>query len=104
LYLIAHRPRKIKRNHIKTLLCGHFALRPYGIGIDRLERIRLLQGNPLVEAFEISVRDPETVSWFLGNFNHKTTQILLEACYAKGNQFPGLQKAVEKEKTKIYYH
>lgn len=29
---------KIKMNHIKTMLCGHFALRPFGIGIDKLER------------------------------------------------------------------
>jgi hypothetical protein len=61
---------KIKMNHIKTMLCGHY------IGIDRLERIKLLQGDPLVEAFEISVKEPETISRFLGNFNHKTTQML----------------------------
>jgi hypothetical protein len=69
---------KIKMNHIKTMLCGH------DIVIDRLERIKLLQGDPLVEAFGISVKEPETVSRFLGNFNHKTTQILLEECCAKG--------------------
>lgn len=70
--LVFDRPstNKIKMNHIKTMLCGHF------IGIDRLERIKLLQGDPLVEAFEISVKEPETVSRFLGNFNHKTTQML----------------------------
>ena len=61
---------KIKMNHIKTMLCGHF------IGIDRLERIKLLQGDPLVEAFGISVKEPETISRFLGNFNFKTTQML----------------------------
>ena len=33
---------KIKMNHIKTMLCGHF------IGIDKLERLKLLQGDPLV--------------------------------------------------------
>jgi len=57
-------------NHIKTMLCGHY------IGIDRLERIKLLQGDPLVEAFDISVKEPERVSRFYGNFNHKTTQML----------------------------
>jgi len=61
---------KIKMNHIKTMLCGHY------IGIDRLERIKLLQGDPLVEAFGISVKEPETVSRFLGNFSYKTTQML----------------------------
>ena len=70
--LIFDRPstNKIKMNHIKTMLCGHF------IGIDRLERIKLLQGDPLVEAFGISVKEPETVSRFLGNFNFKTTQMM----------------------------
>ena len=61
---------KIKLNHIKTMLCGHF------IGIDRLERIKLLQGDPLIEAFGISVKEPETVSRFLSNFNFKTTQMM----------------------------
>jgi hypothetical protein len=74
---------EIKMNHIKTMLCGHY------IGMDRLERIKLLQGNPLVEAFEISVKEPETVSWLLGNFNHKTPQMLLEERCAKLHQFQG---------------
>jgi hypothetical protein len=52
------------------MLCGHF------IGIDRLERIKILQGDLLVEAFGISVKEPETISRFLGNFNFKTTQML----------------------------
>ena len=30
---------KFKRNHIKTMLCGHF------IGIEKLERLKLLQGD-----------------------------------------------------------
>ena len=50
---------KIKMNHVKTLLCGHF------IGIDKLERLKLLQGDPLVNEFGISVKEPETVSRFL---------------------------------------
>jgi hypothetical protein len=37
-------------NHIKTMLCGHY------IGIDRLERIKRLQGDPLIEAFEILLK------------------------------------------------
>jgi len=49
---------KIKMNHIKTMFCGHFMV------IDRLERIKLLQGDSLVEAFGISVKEPETVSRF----------------------------------------
>ncbi|HAF49070.1 MAG TPA: hypothetical protein DCL08_07515 [Anaerolineaceae bacterium] len=54
--LVFDRPstNKIKMNHIKTMLCGHY------IGIDRLERIKLLQGDPLVEAFEISVKQPDS--------------------------------------------
>jgi len=52
---------KIKMDHIKTMLCGHFApsvhyvLRPCRIGIDKLERLKLLQGDPLVNEFDISV-------------------------------------------------
>jgi len=44
---------KIKMNQIKTMLCGHFALRPCGIGIDKLEQLKL-QGDPLVKEFDIS--------------------------------------------------
>jgi len=61
---------KIKMNHIKTMLCGNF------IGIDKLERLKLLQNDPLINEFDISVREPETVSRFLGNFSYKTTQML----------------------------
>ncbi|PHS32573.1 MAG: IS1380 family transposase, partial [Alkaliphilus sp.] len=60
---------KIKMNHIKTMLCGHF------IGIDKLERLKLLQNDPLMNEFDISVKEPETVSRFLGNFTFKTTQM-----------------------------
>ena len=63
---------KIKMNHIKTMLCGHF------IGIDKLERPKLLQGDPLINEFDISVKEPETVSRFLGNFRNKTTQMFRE--------------------------
>jgi len=60
---------KIKMNHIKTMLCGHF------IGIDKLERLKLLQGDPLITEFDISVKEPETVSRFLSNFSYKTTHM-----------------------------
>lgn len=48
----------IKMNHIKTMLCGYF------IGIYKLERLKLFKGDPLVNEFEISVKEPETVSRF----------------------------------------
>lgn len=54
------------------MLCGHF------IGIDKLERLKLLQGDPLINEFDISVKEPETVSRFLGNFSCKTTQMFRE--------------------------
>jgi len=54
---------KIKMNHIKTMLCGNF------VGIDKLERLKLLQNDPLINEFNISIKEPETVSRFLGNFN-----------------------------------
>jgi Lhr-like helicase len=57
-------------NHIKAMLCGHF------IGIDKLERLKLLQGDPRITEFNISVKELETVSRFLGNFNYKTTQMV----------------------------
>jgi hypothetical protein len=63
---------KIKMNHIKTMLCGHF------IGIGKLERLKLLQGDPLINVFDISVKEPETVSRSLGNFSYKTTQMFRE--------------------------
>jgi len=61
---------KIKMNHVKAMLCGHF------IGIDKLERLKLLQEDPLITEFDISVKEPETVSRFLGNFSYKTTQMV----------------------------
>jgi len=38
---------KIKTNHIKTMLCGNF------VGIDKLERLKLLQCDPLINEFAI---------------------------------------------------
>jgi len=61
---------KIKMNHIKTILCAFF------IGIDKLERVKLLQNDPVIKEFDISVKEPETLSRFLGKFNRKTTQYL----------------------------
>jgi hypothetical protein len=63
---------KIKMNHIKTMPCGHF------IGIEKLERLKLLQGYPLVNGFGILVKEPETVSRFLGTFSYKTTHMFRE--------------------------
>jgi hypothetical protein len=63
---------KIKMNHIKTMLCGNF------VGIDKLERLKLLQNDPLINEFAISIKEPETVSRFLGNFSYKTTHMLRE--------------------------
>lgn len=60
---------KIKMNHTNTMLCGHF------IGVDKLERLKLLQNDPLINEFDISVKEPETVSRFLGNFSFKTIQM-----------------------------
>ena len=66
---------KIKMNHIKTMLCGNF------VGIDKLERLKLLQNDPLISEFNISIKEPETVSRFLGNFSYKTTHMLREINY-----------------------
>jgi hypothetical protein len=63
---------KIKMNHIKTMLYGNF------IGIDKLERLKLLHSDPLVNEFNISIKEPETVSYFWGNFSYKTTHMLRE--------------------------
>ncbi len=63
---------RIKMNHIMTMLCGHF------IGIDKLERLKLLQNDPLIKEFDISVKMPSTVSRFLCNFTYKTTQMFRE--------------------------
>ena len=53
----------IRMNHIKTMLCDNF------IGIDKLKRLKLLQSDPLVNEYAISIKEPETVSRFLGNFS-----------------------------------
>jgi len=78
-------------NHIKTILCDNF------IGIDKLERLKLLQSDPLVIEFNISIKEPETVSRFLGNFSYKTPR-------SARNHFQGFQKAAEKEKAPSHHH
>ena len=79
---------KIKMSHIKTMLCGNF------IGIDKLERLKLLQSDPLINEFAISIKEPETVSRFLGNFSYKTTQMLREI------NFKVFRKLLRKKKLK----
>lgn len=78
----------IKMNHVKTMLCGNF------IGIDKLERLKLLQSDPLVNEFNISIKEPETVSRFLGNFSYKTTHMLREI------NFKVFRKLLRKSKLK----
>jgi hypothetical protein len=73
-------------NHIKTMLCGNF------VGIDKLERLKLLQSDPLIGEFDIAVREPETVSRFLGHFNYKTTQMLREINFKVFRKFLGRSK------------
>jgi len=80
---------KIKINHIKSMLCGNF------IGIDKLERLKLLQSDPLVNEFNISIKEPETVSRFLGNFSYKTTYMLREI------NFKVFKKLLRKSKLKF---
>lgn len=61
---------KIKMNHVNTMLSGHIT------GIDMLERLKLLKNDPLVCEFDISVKDPETVSRFFSRFSFKMTKML----------------------------
>ncbi len=79
---------KVKMNPIKTLLCGNF------VGIDKLERLKLLQSDPLIIEFAITIKEPETVSSFLGNFSYKTTQMLREI------NFKVFRKLLRKSKLK----
>lgn len=53
---------KIKMNHIKTILCDHL------IGIEKLELLKHLQGDPLVNEFDISVKEPEKLGKIEGNY------------------------------------
>ena len=71
---------KINMNHIKTMFCGHF------IGMGKLEWHKLLQSDVLITEFDISVKEPETVSRFLGNFSYKNNSNV------RRHQFQSLQK------------
>ena len=62
--------------------------------IDKLERLKLLQSDPLINEFNISIKEPETVSRFLGNFRYKTTQMLREI------NFKVFRKLLRKSKLK----
>ena len=79
---------KIKTNRIKTILFGHI------IGIDKPEGLKLLQGDPLINEFDISVKEPETVSRFLGTFSYKTAQMFREI------NFKVFRKLLRKSKLK----
>jgi hypothetical protein len=79
---------KIKMNRIKIMLCGNF------IGIDKLERLKLLQSDPLVNEFAIFIKEPEMTSRFLGNLSYKTTQMLREV------KFKLFRKLLRKSKFK----
>jgi hypothetical protein len=57
-------------NHFKTMLCGKF------IGVDKLEFLKLLQSDPLVNEFAMPIVEPEKVSRFLGTFSYKMIQKL----------------------------
>jgi len=46
-------------NHIKSLLCGFF------IGIDKLERMRLLYNDPLVYEIAGDIKSLEAISRYL---------------------------------------
>jgi len=62
----------IKMNHLKTIMCGGF------VGVDKLDRFKLLKADPLIEECGVYVREPENISRFLNNFSFKTTQMLRE--------------------------
>jgi len=55
--------KTIKMNHTRTMLCDHF------IGIKNLERLNLLQNNPLVNEFYILGKEPETITLFRRKWN-----------------------------------
>jgi hypothetical protein len=56
--------------------------------------LKLLQNDPLINEFAISIKEPETVSRFLGNFSYKTTQMLREI------NFKVFRKLLRKNKLK----
>ena len=54
----------------------------------------MLQSDPLIHEFSISIKEPETVSRFLGNFSYKTTHMLREI------NFKVFRKLLRKSKPK----
>lgn len=82
---------KITMNHIKSMLCGNF------IGIDKLERWKLLQRDPLVNEFNISIKEPETVSRYFRELQPQNNS------HAERNQLQGLQKAAAKKQTRSHH-
>lgn len=49
---------EIKGYYIYMMLCGHL------IGIEKLEHLKLLQTDPLINEVEISMNEPDMVSRF----------------------------------------
>jgi hypothetical protein len=78
-------------NHIKTMLCGNF------IGIDKLEQLKLLQSDPLVNEYAILINTGNGIPnfWILQ---------LQDPPDVERNQFQGFQKTVEKEQAQIHHH
>lgn len=70
LFFDSKSTESIKMNHLKTMMCGGF------VGIDKLERFKLLKADPLIKECGIDVREPENISRFLSTFSFKTTQML----------------------------
>lgn len=73
-------------------------LRGNFIGIDKLERLKLLQSDPLVNEFNMSIKEPETVSQFLGNFSYNTNHMLQKI------KFKVFRKLLKKEQAQSHHH
>jgi hydrogenase maturation factor HypF (carbamoyltransferase family) len=61
-----------------------------------LERLKLLQGDPLINEFDILVKEPETVSRFLGNLKQ------VNIPNVQRDQFQSLQKLLSKNNKLTY--
>jgi hypothetical protein len=70
------------------MLCGNF------VRIDKLERLKLLQSDLLINEFAISIKESGTVSRFLGNLIYQATQMLREI------NFKIFRKLLKKRKLK----
>jgi len=96
------------KNLISRLFHKHgFAFHSYytisgkSCGLLCLERLKLLQGDPVINEFANSIEESETVSKILGDFSH---HMLLEVWFETKNQPQSLQKAVEKEQAQVSDH